>query len=271
MSKKRKRPGGGQTAKAQGTDEPNNLPAKAEPRQAEKVQPWDDHARAISAAWQKGLDSILETGRLLLKAKEELDEHGAWLPMIRKHLPFGPNMAQRLMKIARNPILTNTARAPFLPAHSETLYQLTRLDEKLGEGTLLAKIEDGTITPKTKREEVTAWLNPPSDGDPPPTIAKRNGYIDFLKTLKRKERVEELAAFFTAIGALVSLHTEKTEKGMRFEVVDVRESGDNADDPAASAEAMKAQFAERDGDQTKQPPQAEGAAAGDGWIESNTL
>jgi hypothetical protein len=270
MSKKQ-RPGGNRGAKSGNAT--TNLPAKAEPKQAEKAQPWDDHARAISAAWQKGLDSILETGRLLLKAKEELDEHGAWLPMIRKHLPFGADTAQKLMAIARNPVLTNTAHARFLPARSDTLYQLSRLDAKRGEGTLLAKIKDGTITPKTKREEVTEWLKPPSGGDPPRTIAKRNGYIDFLKTLTPKERVEELAAFLTAIGALVSLHTEKTEKGMRFEVVEghARESGDNADDPAASAEAMKAQFAERDGDQNKQPPRAEGAAAGDGWIESDTL
>ena len=265
MSKKRKRPGSGKTARAQKTDEPKNLLAKAEPKQAEKAQPWDDHARAISAAYQKGLDSILETGRLLLKAKAELDEHGAWLPMIRKHLPFGPSMAQRLMKIASNPELTKTAHAPFLPAHSDTLYQLTRLDAKHGDGTLLAKIKDGSVTPNTQRKQVIEWLRPAPEGAPPRKITKRNGYIDFLKTLTRKEREEELAAFLTAIGALVSLHTEKTENGMRFEVVEGH--GDNADDPAVSAEAMKAQFAERDGDQTKQPPQAEGAAAGDGWIE----
>jgi len=160
------------------------------------------------------LDSILETGRLLLKAKEELDEHGAWLPMIRSHLPFGPNMAQRLMKIARNPILSNTAHAPFLPAHSETLYQLTRLDGKRGEGTLLAKIEDGTITSNTKRKDVIAWMRNSEETDdddlPKRTTARRTSYIDFLKTLTAKEREDELLEFRTAIGALgLKIEVEK--------------------------------------------------------------
>jgi hypothetical protein len=55
----------------------------------------------IAAAWQKGVEAILETGRLLIEAKAAL-RHGEFKSMIQLKLPFNPGTAQRLMAIARH-------------------------------------------------------------------------------------------------------------------------------------------------------------------------
>ena len=57
-----------------------------ESSQPDRQSPW---ASKICAAWAQGLSSIFETGRLLNQAKADLDQHGAWLPLLRsKQLPF---------------------------------------------------------------------------------------------------------------------------------------------------------------------------------------
>ena len=174
-----------------------STPSKVVEKQPDK--PWQEHAEGISVAWQKGIESILETGRLLIAAKDDLP-HGSFLAMIQGKLPFGKAVAQRLMVIARHPVLSNTAHAQLLPPCWMTLHELTKLDGKLGEGTLAARIEDGTITPKTQRQEVAAWLRP--DTNPRSTITPRNKYVEFLKSRLPQERYDELMAFRTVVGAL---------------------------------------------------------------------
>jgi DUF3102 family protein len=90
-------------------------------------------AKLITEAWQKSVGSIVETGDLLVQAKEDL-EHGEWLPMIESDLPFGRQAAHRLMVVARHPVLSNVAHGPHLPASWRTLYELTKIDKKLGNG-----------------------------------------------------------------------------------------------------------------------------------------
>jgi hypothetical protein len=110
------------------------------------------------------------------------------------------------MTIAGHPVLSNPGHAPVLPAHYETLYALTLMDKKMGEGALLSRIKDGTINVKTQRKEVTSlWRDhPPQQRDQGkvPNISARNKYIDFLKSRTPQERQDELHAFRTAIGAL---------------------------------------------------------------------
>jgi hypothetical protein len=105
MSKKRVGPDGGQTVEAEKelvvVDNQNLLADRAE-RQV-------DWAAEICAAWQKTLDSILETGRLLIRAKDEMP-YGAWQAMVASKLPFGPDTADRLIAIAKHPVLSDTAR-----------------------------------------------------------------------------------------------------------------------------------------------------------------
>jgi hypothetical protein len=67
----------------------------------------------ITATWRKSLESILDTGRLLIEAKEKLDP-GEFLEMIVRDLPFGERTAQRLMAIARDERLTDATHGSLL-------------------------------------------------------------------------------------------------------------------------------------------------------------
>ena len=110
-------------------------------------------SRLICAAWQKSTTAIIETGRLLIQAKDSL-EHGQWLDMVRAELPFAERTAQRLMAIASNPVIANAAHVSLLPASWGTLYELTKLPSV----ELEAKINDGSINPRLERRDVTALL-----------------------------------------------------------------------------------------------------------------
>jgi hypothetical protein len=59
-------------------------------------------AKQICASAQRTVDSILETGRLLIAAKKALD-HGEFESMIANDLPFDASTARRQMKITRDP------------------------------------------------------------------------------------------------------------------------------------------------------------------------
>lgn len=109
----------------------------------------------IRSAWQRQVDSIVETGRLLSEAKRELP--GGFLAMIEEQLPFGARTAQMLMKIADNPVLTDAQYVSHLPPSWGTLYELTQLPQDL----LREWILDGTIHPQLERREV-AMLNRPA-------------------------------------------------------------------------------------------------------------
>jgi N6-adenosine-specific RNA methylase IME4 len=108
-----------------------------------------DWAERIAAAWRQSLQGIIETGRLLIEAKATLD-HGDWLPLIERDLPFGPRYAQMLMKVAADSRITNTNHGSLLPPSPRTLYELT----KLSNDQFAAKIASGAIHPELERREV---------------------------------------------------------------------------------------------------------------------
>jgi hypothetical protein len=119
-----------------------------------------EHVRRITAAWQKTVANIVETGRLLIEAKDDIG-HGGFQVMIRAELPFGPSTAQRLMQIAEDPVLSNAAHAPLLPASWMTLYELAKLPKHGVDLGVL--IEERAIHPKMERRDVLALL-PAPDG-----------------------------------------------------------------------------------------------------------
>lgn len=106
----------------------------------------------ITNAWNAARESVFEAGRQLIAAKAGLPR-GQFLAMIADDLPFGPDTAQRLMAIARDPRLANTAHARLLPTSWFTLYELTKLPDDM----LAARIADGSIRPELDRHEVTQW------------------------------------------------------------------------------------------------------------------
>lgn len=110
----------------------------------------DAWALLINGAFRRSYDSTIEAGRLLIAAKEKLAAHGTWLPMLETKLDFSPDTAQRLMAIARDERLTNTAHVRFLPRSYSTLHALTKLsDEEFARG-----IEQNLIRPDMERKDV---------------------------------------------------------------------------------------------------------------------
>ena len=96
----------------------------------------------ISESWRKSVESIIETGRRLIKVKTHIshgnkksDPDAGWLRMFKGNpdavacpLSFDESTARRLMKIAKNPILSNPAYAPVLSGSSwMDLYNLSQL------------------------------------------------------------------------------------------------------------------------------------------------
>lgn len=88
-------------------------------------------AERISAAYARSFDAILDVGRELIAAKDALP-HGEWTRMIKRDLPFGERQAQRLMSIARHPVLANPTHGAFFTGQSvRALYELSRLEPEV--------------------------------------------------------------------------------------------------------------------------------------------
>jgi hypothetical protein len=120
-------------------------------------------AAAITRAWNKAVQSILETGRLLIEAKDKL-EYGDFGAMA-DNLPFGRRTAERLIAIASNSILADATHGSQLPPSWRTLYELSTLPDE----TLLARLEDGSIRPDLERSSIKAWKQPAKQGENSPS------------------------------------------------------------------------------------------------------
>lgn len=121
-----------------------------------KTRTWQQYAKAITEAWQKSVDGIIEAGRLLIEAKADPElKHGEFEAMVNLKLPFTPSTARMLMIIARNSELAKREHVHVLPPSWGTLYELTKLPPE----TLRTCIEDGRITPKLERKDVRT-MNP---------------------------------------------------------------------------------------------------------------
>ena len=108
-----------------------------------------DWAERITAAWRASVESIIETGRLLVKARAGLD-HGEYLSMVERDLPFGARTAQQLTVVASDWRLVNAKHASYLPPSWATLYELTKLSDE----DFRRHIADGTIRPDMQRKDI---------------------------------------------------------------------------------------------------------------------
>lgn len=76
-------------------------------------------AGRIRKAWQSTVEGIFEVGRLLIEAKASLP-HGEFGDMVKTDLPFAWGTANRLMTVAQDDRLSNSAHARNLPPGWET-------------------------------------------------------------------------------------------------------------------------------------------------------
>lgn len=146
-------------------------------RQERALTAWSEK---ISAAWNKTLDGILEAGRLLIEAKEQL-EHGQFGILVEKSLPFQPRTAQMLMKIAGHPRIANAIHGSLLPPYYRTLYDLTKLDD----GAWALAMERGIIRPDMERKDLSPLLIEcrRKRNQPQPAPAVETCTVDDLHTL----------------------------------------------------------------------------------------
>ena len=120
------------------------LSPDAEPR---SVEGW---ARRIEGHLSHATEGVIAAGSDLIRAKESLP-HGEFLPLLDR-LRMGATTAQRLMAVARHPVLTNAAHVQHLPASWGTLYELTKIPEP----ELVRALEAGDVSSTMTREDVAA-------------------------------------------------------------------------------------------------------------------
>jgi hypothetical protein len=122
-------------------------------RHRERVFLFAKYAQRIANCPRKSVNSIIECGRLLIAAKDEL-KHGEFLKMIENNLPFKRSTAQALMKIAADGRITKYQQAGSLPAHWSTLAKLTQLPDAAFE----ARIADGRIHSGLERRSAAEMI-----------------------------------------------------------------------------------------------------------------
>jgi protein gp37 len=138
-------------------------------------------AEEINATWQGNVEGVLRTGKTIISSKDDPNlEHGEFLAMIKSDLVFGKTTAQRLMKIARHPILTKAAHVQLLPPSWGTLYEITKLSNE----EIEARLADGRINPETTRVEI-----PPRTKEPKPEkVTDLPVTLDEWKEMSESER-----------------------------------------------------------------------------------
>jgi hypothetical protein len=161
------------------------------------AQAWAD---AINTHHEQAVEAIVATGRALVAAKKALKQHGGWLRLfgggplaVARPVRFSLGTAERLMKIAQHPELSKSAHAPILPPSWYTLYELTKLPDRL----VAKALADGRIHPDMERADVRALEgkgNAQSKKQPKQPGGKdqtKDGPPDELQRLRRQ--VVELA------------------------------------------------------------------------------
>jgi hypothetical protein len=118
-----------------------------------RAEQWADR---ICTQLGKTIESIIEVGRLLVKAKHDLPD-GEWIRMVNGGLlPFGKSWAAMFMAIANSQLLVNFHDRGNLPPAVGTLYQLAKADT----AKLKNALKDGLVKPDMSRKAVKALLPP---------------------------------------------------------------------------------------------------------------
>lgn len=113
------------------------------------AQAWADRVNKRMAA---SVAAVIEVGRELAAARAAL-EHGEWSRMfagVERPVQFSMNTANRLIAVAKHPVLSNGAHGHRLPSSWRTLYELTKLSEPV----LLVAISGGRVHADMERQDV---------------------------------------------------------------------------------------------------------------------
>jgi hypothetical protein len=103
----------------------------------------------IRPDFAQGNISIIAGAKKLIEAKRALKKRDGSFPRLVEKLGMDLGKAERLMKIARHPVLGNSAHAPIMPVSWTVLYMLSALSAE----TLERLLADGTVHPGLERKE----------------------------------------------------------------------------------------------------------------------
>lgn len=130
-------------------------------------------------ALKKSVEGIIEAGRVLIEAKNEL-EHGQFIDWVERDLRFGAaqesdrklslRKAQMLMFVAKNEVISNANHWFAFPPSWRTLWELSQIRPKQ---RLLDFIASGKINPGMTREEAVALRHRTSQERSPTPKLKR--------------------------------------------------------------------------------------------------
>ncbi|CAN1538688.1 hypothetical protein MCEGE11_01685 [Sphingomonadaceae bacterium] len=164
----------------------------------EVVSPVEQFQFGIVASWRKVASSIMETGRLLLQAEEQLDRAG--FSTIRKHLVENGIMSEtvisKLLKIARNTVLSAPDNVLLLPGSYATLYVLAGKDPV----EVQSALAEGKITPLTQLKDVTDLF--PSTTNKVQKVPDATGIVVTVQSDLSNVPADTINAFKAAIDAL---------------------------------------------------------------------
>jgi hypothetical protein len=156
---------------------------KTSTQRLQNRRPSEDRLGVLTArfrnALKKSVEGIIEAGRVLIEAKNEL-EHGQFIDWVVRELRFGTRKdesrpadlrkAQILMFLARNEVISNASHWHAFPPSSRTLWELTQIRPKQ---RLLELIANGMINSGMTREEAVALRHKTSQGRSPTPKLKR--------------------------------------------------------------------------------------------------
>jgi len=193
----------------------NRVHAKAINGKLVDVSNAEKWAAQICNKLSKSVDSIVEVGRALVSAKKEL-AHGEWQRLFDERMvPFSQSAAERLMKIATHPLLSQSAHASILPPSWYTLYELTKLPQ-----TELARaIDEGRVTPDMPRNVVKSLmpLSAVAVANNGASSAARPGGRETLSSLIARLKIRPRTAELDAVLALCEALRDPSTFLERFE------------------------------------------------------
>ena len=130
-------------------------------------------------ALKKSVEGIIEAGRVLIEAKNEL-EHGQLIDWVVRELRYGTRKdgsreadlrkAEMLMFLARNEVISNPCHWRDFPPSPRTLWELTQIRPKQ---RLLELIANGAVNSGMTREEAVALRHKTSQERSPTPKLKR--------------------------------------------------------------------------------------------------
>lgn len=118
----------------------------------------EDYASRITQKWRNSVESIIDTGKLLLESSQNLSPKE--FQTLVEQLPMSFTTIQKLISIGQNNYLEKQVK--HLPPHWTTIYEISTLDK----GVIEEGISTGFIHPSSSSKDIKVYLSSPKEPKP---------------------------------------------------------------------------------------------------------